>query len=456
MNQSKKNKFYSQGKNKYANKPFQGNKNKEKDKEVKNMSMPTDDIWTTNSSDGIGIHDFSKFSEYVSKSILSSYSMPKSMSFEIKSEKSRVEQKQEPKKIMRPKEIKVHLDQYVIGQEEAKIALSVAVYNHYKRIETGLNDNDGIEIQKSNILMLGNSGSGKTLLAQTIAKILNVPFTSVDATAFTPAGYVGKDIETILENLLKSADGNRSKAETGIVYIDEFDKISSGNNASNMAYQTKGFGGDIQASFLKLIEGSEMETKSDSRSSMFGSSSIKIDTKNILFICGGAFAGIENLIEKNKDDKVVGFGAINKKSLVEDINVWDKIGTEEVIKYGMMPEIAGRLPVLLKLKPLEKDDLVNILTQPKNAIVKQYQKLLSMDGIYLDFSIDALELIAELAIKNKTGARGLRGILEKVMTKLMFNIPDDEYERKCVLTSEHIRNNIIPELCLTVDMSVMN
>jgi len=456
MNQSKKNKFYSKGKNKYTNQPFQGGKKKEEN-EVETMTTSTDNIGGTKPNDRDHGFDFGGFSDYFSKSLLSAYSMPRSTNssyFEIRTESARPEHKQEPKKIMRPKEIKAHLDQYVIGQEEAKISLSVAVYNHYKRINAKLED-DGIEIQKSNILMLGNSGSGKTLLAQTIAKILDVPFVSVDATAFTPTGYVGKDVETILENLLKSANGDKNKTETGIVYIDEFDKISSSGN-SNMAYQTKGFGGDIQASFLKLIEGNEMEVKSGSNSMFGGSSTTKINTQNILFICGGAFAGIDKLIVKEENEKVVGFGAKNIKEIIDDSSIWDKIGAEEVIKYGMMPEIVGRLPVVLKLKPLEKDDLVNILTQPKNAIVKQYQKLLSIDGIYLDFSQDALELIAELAMKNKTGARGLRGILEKVMTKLMFNIPDDEYERQCVITAEHIKNNIIPDLCLTVDLGMIN
>lgn len=466
MNQSKKNKFYNKGKNKYNNQPFQSKKKEE----VKKMTSKTNEKPSDVNDDGVGGVDWGSGSlSSLSSYILDAYSSPNrflslndSLRFEIKTEKLREEkQKSEPKKIMRPKEIKNHLDQYVIGQEEAKIALSVAVYNHYKRININLED-DGIEIQKSNILMLGNSGCGKTLLAQTIAKILDVPFVSVDATVFTPTGYVGKDVETIISNLIKMADGDKHKAEIGIVYIDEFDKISNSGNsrfATHSGGSTRNFGGDIQAAFLKLIEGSELEVKTESQS-IFGSSTTKINTKNILFICGGAFAGIEDLIQKEEINKTktIGFGADILANKCENINedVWDKIGTEEIIKYGMMPEIVGRLPVILKLKPLEKNDLVNILTQPKNAIVRQYQKLLNMDGIRLDFSLDALELIAEMAIKSRTGARGLRGILEKVMTRLMFNIPDDEYERQCIITSEHIRNNLIPELNMTVDLEVLN
>ena len=449
MNQSKKNKFYSGGKNKYNNKPFQGNKNKEKDKEVENMATLTDIPDTRPNNNDDKFDGFSSFSDYFTSS-MSAFSKPKPISpsqnmffdtgtYTIRMDSAKVKEK--PKKMLRPKQIKEHLDQYVIGQEEAKISLSVAIYNHYKRVNSQIDD-DGIEIQKSNILMLGNSGSGKTLLAQTIAKILDVPFASFDATTFTPTGIVGKDVESIITDLISAANGDRKKAEKGIIYIDEFDKIA-GNGMSRETHNVKGvLGGDTQASFLKLIEGNEVKTNS---TSMYGNST-KLDTKNILFICGGAFAGIDELVKKKDCGKHIGFEAENKKCEVEDVDVWDKIGAEEVIKYGMMPEIVGRLPVMLKLKPLEKIDLINILTQPKNAIVKQYQKLLSMDRIHLDFSSDALELIAELAMNNKTGARGLRGILEKVMTKLMFNLPDDEYERKCLITSEHIKNNLIPEL----------
>lgn len=449
MNQSAKNKFYNKGKNKYNNPPFQGNKNKEKDKEVTNMAWETgNDIPNKKSDNDHKFDGFGSFSDYFASS-MGSFAKPRPVSssqnmffdtgtYTIKMDSARV--KEEPKKILRPKQIKEHLDQYVIGQEEAKISLSVAVYNHYKRVNSKIED-DGIEIQKSNILMLGNSGSGKTLLAQTIAKILDVPFASFDATTFTPTGIVGKDVESIVTDLISVANGDKKKASTGIVYIDEFDKIA-GNGMSRETHNVKGvLGGDTQASFLKLIEGNEVKTNA---SSMFDNTT-KLDTKNILFICGGAFAGIDELVEKKNNSKSIGFGAENKKC-TEDIDVWDKIGAEEVIKYGMMPEIVGRLPVMLKLKPLEKNDLVNILTQPKNAIVKQYQKLLSMDRVHLDFSTDALELIAEMAMNNQTGARGLRGILEKIMTKLMFNISDDEYERKCLITSKHIKNNLIPEL----------
>lgn len=305
--------------------------------------------------------------------------------------------------------------------------------------------------------MIGNSGTGKTLLAQTIAKMLNVPFLSVDATTFTPSGYKGKDVESIIVNLLKVANNDKSKAEKGIIFLDEFDKIAGKTSNGTMS---EGLHTNTQSSFLKLFEGEEIEieAKSDMDYLLGSNSSTIINTKNILFICGGAFAGIEEYIDKQDTKNKIGFGVDDEceNNNSNDINVWENISAEEIIKYGMMPEIVGRVPVILILKPLEKDDLINILTKPKNAIVKQYQKLLSMDSVYLDFSIDALELIAEMAIGNKTGARGLRGVLEKVMTKIMYNVPDDEYERRCIITAEHIKNNIVPEFNITVDSGMLN
>ncbi len=346
-----------------------------------------------------------------------------------------------PKKIMKAREIKAHLDQYIIGQEEAKIALSVAVYNHYKRINTKFDD--GIEIQKSNILMIGNSGSGKTLLAQTIAKILDVPFVIVDVTTFTPTGIVGKDFEDIVKDLSIAANGDRKKAEQGIVFIDEIDKIA-GQTMSIETHNVKGvLGGATQSSLLKLIEGNDVETQSRS---MYDSGS-RLNTKNVLFICGGAFSGIEKLVQKDKCENLIGFTAENKiNTYINDENVWDKIDSEEVIKYGMMPELVGRLPVIVKLKPLQEKELVDILTVPKNAIIKQYQRMLEEDGVHLEFSPEALNEIARLAVNKKVGARGLRGIVENIVSKVIFNLPDDSYMRRCVITSEHVINNIVPEL----------
>lgn len=355
-------------------------------------------------------------------------------------------------KFINPKEIKEFLDQYVIGQDDAKKALAVALHNHYKRINASIDDDDDddIKIEKSNILMIGDSGTGKTLLAQTVAKMLDVPFLVVDATTFTPSGYKGKDVESIIANLLQVANNDKRRAEMGIVYIDEFDKIASNSfdNSLNV-----GLSLSTQAVFLKLLEGDEIEVeaKSDMSYLLSSSESITISTKNILFICGGAFVGIENLVGK-KENKVVGFGVeFLSKDKVYYKNREDfmsHVGVEEVIKYGLMPEIVGRLPVILKLKTLNKDDLVAILTQPKNAIIKQYRKLLSIDGVYLDFSRDALDLIAELALSNKTGARGLRNILEEFMIQIMFDVPVDGRIRTCIVTADNIKNNLVPSLDL--------
>lgn len=342
-------------------------------------------------------------------------------------------------KIPSSKEIKDHLDQYVIGQEEAKINLSVAVHNHYLR-KNKSKEISNIELQKSNILMIGKSGTGKTLLAETIARFLNVPFISVDSTEFSPTGIVGKSANDIIQKLVDKANGNIEEAEYGIIYIDEFDKLAEGKNGKHAV-----MGNEVQSTFLKLIEGTEVKVSSSSNSFfLFSGSSKTINTKNILFICGGAFSGIEELVEiNNREEKQVGF-IKNKIKKKEKENVWDKINQEQIIKYGLMPEIVGRLPVIVKLNPLNENDLVHILTQPKNALIKQYQKILEMDGINLKFTNEALRLIAKIAIERQIGARGLRSIIEPYITQIQFKVPNDCYIRECIIDENFIKENIMP------------
>ncbi|MEG1564209.1 MAG: ATP-dependent Clp protease ATP-binding subunit ClpX [Bacteroides sp.] len=353
--------------------------------------------------------------------------------------------------IPRAKVVKNFLDQYVIGQEEAKKALAVAVHNHYVRISSNAkmaDKEDKVGIQKSNILIIGNSGSGKTLLAQTIAKFMDVPFVSVDATSFTPTGIVGKDIEDIGELLVNAASGDYDRAEQGVVFIDEIDKIAQASNSTSSANVNGVLGGATQSSLLKLLEGDYLKIKNNNPFS-FGSGR-ELCIKNVLFICGGAFAGIEKLTVKEGINirRSIGFEAENVKPVDEaaDSGAFDYVGTEEIIKYGMMPEIIGRLPVLLKLKALNKNDLKTILTEPKNSIVTQYRKLLSEDGVELEFADDAIELIAQMAIDKKIGARGLRSIVEGIVTNIIYEIPDDTCRRKCTLTANNIRNNTIPDM----------
>lgn len=325
------------------------------------------------------------------------------------------EEKTKGQKLLRPSQIKTFLDEYVVGQDEAKLSLSVAVYNHYKRINE---PEDDVEIQKSNVLMIGPTGSGKTYLVQTLAKIIGVPFATADATSMTEAGYVGGDVEDILSRLLANADGDIDMAEKGIVYIDEIDKLSKDPSAS--ARQKDVSGGGVQQALLKLLEGSvvEVPVRSEKPSFMPGSAAkAQIDTSNILFICGGAFEGLMESIQK-PESRPIGFG---KK---EEVRSSSRIETSDLVKYGLMPEFIGRLPVVTVLNPLDKKAMINILTKPKNAIIKQYQKLLFMDGIYLDFDQKALEHIAEKALKKGSGARGLRSIMESCMTRIMFEAPD--------------------------------
>lgn len=328
-----------------------------------------------------------------------------------------------------PSQIKAHLDQYVIGQDEAKRILAVAVYNHYKRLKQ--NKKSDVEIQKSNILMIGSTGSGKTLIAQSLAKFLGVPFAIADATTLTEAGYVGDDVEVMLRTLLQNANYDIQAAQRGIIYIDEIDKIS--RKGENMSITRDVSGEGVQQALLKIIEGTISEVPVTGSRKHPQGETVKIDTSNILFICGGAFDGIDKII--GKEETHIGFGAnvADKKKSVVDLS---KVEQHDLVKYGLMPELIGRLPIITALNPLSEEDLVHILTEPKNAITKQYQELLSMDGVKLEFEDEALKKIAEMAIKKKTGARGLRSIIESAMQKVMFDVPDMASAKKVVVTAD--------------------
>lgn len=332
---------------------------------------------------------------------------------------------------VKPSEIKNHLDQYVIGQEEAKRTLSVAVYNHYKRICNMEETDIGVEIQKSNILMLGSTGSGKTYLAQSIAKFLHVPFVIADATSLTEAGYVGDDVETILLRLLENANGDISLAEKGIIYIDEIDKLA--RKGENMSITRDVSGEGVQNSLLKLLEGSVVSVPlSGGRKSPY-SEQVEINTENILFICGGAFSGIEESMKKPESKKSIGFNVISNTE-TDTVHTRGKVQPKDIIRFGFTPELVGRLPVITTLQPLEQSQLMQILTEPKNALVKQYQALFGMDDVKLEFLDTALERVAELANEREIGARGLRAILEQAMEKTMFEVPNIVGAKKVVIT----------------------